>query len=43
VQLLAALEQEFGVTVNVATLELDDFRTISRIARFVSALPDGSD
>ncbi|MGE0160272.1 MAG: acyl carrier protein [Gemmatimonadales bacterium] len=42
VQLLVGLEQEFGVTVDVAALQLDDFRSISRIARFVSARPSGS-
>lgn len=41
VQLLVGLEQEFGVTVDVAALQLDDFRSISRIARFVAARPGG--
>ena len=40
VQLLVGLEQEFGVTVDVAALQLDDFRSISRIAQFVAAGPD---
>jgi acyl carrier protein len=39
VQLLVGLEQEFGVTVDVAALQLDDFRSISRIAQFVAARP----
>ena len=42
VQLLVGLEQEFGVTVDVAALQLDDFRSISRIARFIAARPGGS-
>lgn len=42
VQLLVGLEQEFGVTVDVAALQLDDFRSISRIARFVAGRPGGS-
>ncbi len=42
VQLLVGLEQEFGVTVDVAALQLDDFRSISRIAQFVAARPSGS-
>jgi acyl carrier protein len=39
VQLLVGLEQEFGVTVDVSALQLDDFRSISRIAQFVTAKP----
>ena len=39
VQLLVGLEQEFGVTVDVSALQLDDFRSISRIAQFVAARP----
>jgi D-alanine--poly(phosphoribitol) ligase subunit 2 len=35
VELLAALEETFGVQVSVDEIELDDFRTLSRIARFV--------
>ena len=42
VQLLVGLEQEFGVTVDVAALQLDDFRSIARIAQFVAARPGGS-
>jgi acyl carrier protein len=34
-----AFVQEFGVTVDVAALQLDDFRSISRIAQFVAARP----
>lgn len=36
VQLLLALEEEFGVKVDLADLELDDFSTITSIARLVS-------
>ena len=42
VQLLVGLEQEFGVTVDVAALQLDDFRSISRIAQFVAGRPVGA-
>jgi acyl carrier protein len=42
VQLLVGLEQEFGVTVDVAALQLDDFRSISRIAQFVAGQPLGN-
>lgn len=37
VTLLLALEQEFGVPVAMEELEVDDFRSIARIARFVAA------
>ena len=37
VELLAALEQAFHVRVAVEELEIDDFRTLSRIAAFVIA------
>ena len=39
VELLAALEESFGVRVSVEELEIDDFRTLSRIAQFVEAKP----
>lgn len=39
VELLAALEESFGVRVSVEELEIDDFRTLSRIAQFVGAKP----
>lgn len=35
VQLLVRLEEEFGVTVDVETLELEEFRNIASIARYV--------
>lgn len=41
VQLLIELEQEFGVKIDVATLELDDFSSVSRIARFVATNGNG--
>ena len=37
VELLLRLEQEFGVSVSVDDLEIDNFRTIERIAEFVEA------
>jgi D-alanine--poly(phosphoribitol) ligase subunit 2 len=37
VELLAALEETFGVRVTVEELEIDDFRTVSRIAHFLAA------
>ena len=37
VELLLRLEQDFGVTVSVDDLELENFRTIERIAGFVEA------
>jgi D-alanine--poly(phosphoribitol) ligase subunit 2 len=36
VELLLQLEREFGVTASVEDLELDNFRSIDRIAAFVS-------
>ena len=36
VELLAALEEAFGVEVTIEDLELDDFRTVARIARFLA-------
>jgi methoxymalonate biosynthesis acyl carrier protein len=37
VDLLLALEREFGVTTSLEDLELDNFRSIARIADFVEA------
>jgi D-alanine--poly(phosphoribitol) ligase subunit 2 len=37
VELLVALEQDFGVTTSVEDLEVDNFRSIARIAEFVTA------
>lgn len=36
VELLAVLEESFGMRVSVEELEIDDFRTLNRIAAFVS-------
>ena len=40
VELLLRLEQEFGVSVALDDLELDNFRTVGRIAEFVEARTD---
>jgi acyl carrier protein len=37
VELLAVLEETFGVRVTVEELEIDDFRSLSRIADFLAA------
>lgn len=37
VRLLASLEERFGVRVAVEELEMDNFRTVRRIAAFVEA------
>jgi methoxymalonate biosynthesis acyl carrier protein len=37
VELLAHLEREFGVTTSVDDLQIDNFRSIARIASYVSA------
>ncbi len=39
VELLAALEEAFGVRVSVEEIVIDDFRTISRIAHFLDGKP----
>jgi len=36
VEFLAQLEQEFGIHVSLEDLEIDHFRTISRIAGFIA-------
>lgn len=36
VELLLLLEQEFGIEITIDNLEIDDFRSISRIAMFVA-------
>ena len=38
-RLLAALEETFGIQVSVEELELDDFRSVARIARFLARHP----
>jgi acyl carrier protein len=42
VQLLVSLENEFGVKMNLADLDLDDFSTVANIARLVSANGNGA-
>jgi acyl carrier protein len=37
VDLLAALEREFGIGIALDDLEVDNFRSIARIAEFVAA------
>jgi acyl carrier protein len=37
VELLAHLESEFGIAVSLQDIEMDNFRTIERIAGFVAA------
>jgi len=36
VEFLAQLEQEFGVQVSLEDLEIDHFRTVTRIAAFIA-------
>jgi acyl carrier protein len=38
VELLFALEREFGVTIPLEELDIDAFRTVARIGEFVEAL-----
>jgi acyl carrier protein len=35
VALMAGLEEEFGIAISFDEIELDNFRTVSRIAAFV--------
>ena|SRR5437899_11986390 len=37
VELLNQLEQEFGITVSIEDLEIDNFRSIEKIAEFVAS------
>ena len=41
VELLVALEQEFGITVPFETLDIESFRTVATIAELVARL-DGA-
>jgi methoxymalonate biosynthesis acyl carrier protein len=41
VELLLHLEEEFNIDVVVADLEIDDFRTVRSIGRFVTRLRTG--
>jgi len=36
VEFLAQMEQEFGIQVSLEDLEIDHFRTVTRIAAFVA-------
>lgn len=36
VSLLLAIEEEFGMPIDVATLDLADFQTVERITRFIN-------
>lgn len=42
VQLLVALENEFGVKVDVASLDLENFASVARIAQFLSAASEAA-
>lgn len=42
VELIAALEQEFGFSVQLDTLEIETFRSIDSIAGYVEASPAGA-
>lgn len=37
VDLLVRLEQDFGIQVSIEKVEIDNFRTIAKIAEYVSA------
>jgi acyl carrier protein len=39
IELLVALEQEFGVQLDLEELDLDDFRTVERIGAMIEAAP----
>jgi acyl carrier protein len=36
VSLLLALEQEFGISIDIDTIELADFQSVERIAEFIA-------
>lgn len=42
VQLLLALEEEFGVKVDLSDLELDDFNSVASVARLVTENAKGA-
>lgn len=42
IELLVALEQEFGVQLDLEELEIDDFRTPRRIGDMIDAAPASS-
>lgn len=37
VEILFGIEQEFGIPINLAELDLDQFRSMSGMARFIAA------
>ncbi len=39
VELLLNLEQEFGIKISLEHLELENFRSVSRIAQFIERCP----
>jgi len=39
VRLLVSLEEEFGLEVDLADMDLDDFSSVSSVARLVAASP----
>jgi acyl carrier protein len=43
VDLLAALEREFGIAIALDDLEIDHFRSVARIADFVAARQGAAD
>ena len=43
VELLVQLEQRFGLRIKIDDIELDDLRTLSRIARLVAANSGATD
>lgn len=43
VELLYELEQHFGFRINIDNIDMDDLRTLTRIARLVAANGEGAD
>jgi D-alanine--poly(phosphoribitol) ligase subunit 2 len=43
VELLYELEQHFGFRINIDDVDIDDLRTLTRIARLVAANSEGAD
>ena len=41
VELFLELEQGFGLTIDITTLELDDLRSVAKIVDFVARRQDG--
>ena len=42
VELLFQLESEFGIRIAIEDIDLEDLRTLERIARLVTASPEGA-